>query len=133
MLHFSINYGQVREDLIPCVVFEVGFTQPYEELRDDAEKWLLHSSGLVGLVVLVNIDEDVKTLGNQKKTRAFTSRSRGLILNYGNGLAKAKAGIEASGLENSDDDKTEPTLVYHVHITNNKIHTPSAIPPQHNK
>lgn len=44
---FSINDGQVGDDSIPRVVFEVGFAHPYY-----AEQRLLSSLGSVGLVVL---------------------------------------------------------------------------------
>lgn len=45
------------ESWFPRVVFEVGFSQSYEEVRDDAYQWLVRSDGGIPLVVLIKIEE----------------------------------------------------------------------------
>ncbi len=38
---------------IPVVVFETGFSGAYDDLKNDATRWLQRSGGKVGLVILV--------------------------------------------------------------------------------
>lgn len=42
----------------PRVVFEVGFSETYDDLLNGTRQWLEWSGGLFKLVVLINIDED---------------------------------------------------------------------------
>ncbi|KAF8241417.1 hypothetical protein K440DRAFT_626652 [Wilcoxina mikolae CBS 423.85] len=49
---------QVRRQMFPRIVFEVGFTQTYESLREDCRQWLIRSAGRVTRMFLVKIEED---------------------------------------------------------------------------
>jgi hypothetical protein len=42
----------------PRVVFEVGFSESYDDLRNDVFQWLERSGGHIKLAVLVKIEED---------------------------------------------------------------------------
>lgn len=44
-------------DAFPRVVFEIGFSQKYETLVEDAKHWLVRAQGFVKVVVLVNLIE----------------------------------------------------------------------------
>lgn len=41
----------------PSVVFEIGFTESYIDLVEDAKQWLINSAGAVRLVVLIKLAE----------------------------------------------------------------------------
>lgn len=45
------------ESVFPRVIFEVGFSQTYEEVMDDGRQWLVRSEGEIPLVVLIFIEE----------------------------------------------------------------------------
>lgn len=45
------------ETIFPRVVFEVAFSQTYDEVLDDVKQWLVRSEGGIPLVVLVYIEE----------------------------------------------------------------------------
>jgi len=42
---------------LPCVVFEVGWTQKEASLREDAEQWLIKGGGRIRVCILVGIEE----------------------------------------------------------------------------
>lgn len=46
-----------RRDAFPRVVFEIGFSQKYETLLEDAKHWLVRAQGFVKVVVIVNLIE----------------------------------------------------------------------------
>ncbi|KAI5780242.1 hypothetical protein DFH27DRAFT_529781 [Peziza echinospora] len=48
-------------DIFPTVVFEVGFSQGWESLMEDARLFLMGTGGVTTLVVLVKLDENPKT------------------------------------------------------------------------
>lgn len=45
------------ETIFPRVIFEVAFSQNYDEVTDDVNQWLVRSEGRIPLVVLINIEE----------------------------------------------------------------------------
>lgn len=45
------------ETIFPRVVFEVAFSQSYDEVLDDVKQWLVRSEGGIPLVVLLYIEE----------------------------------------------------------------------------
>jgi hypothetical protein len=89
----------------PTVIFEVGFTESYEDLLSDMRQWITKSQGSVQLVILVNIKEDVKQLKNRKKLRQRISRVRSLLHDYGN----AKGIAMHQDTESSQSAETEET------------------------
>ncbi|KAE8372546.1 hypothetical protein BDV26DRAFT_97729 [Aspergillus bertholletiae] len=56
----TILFRELDGRSLPRVVFEVGFSESYDDLQNDARQWLIRSRGLVRLVILVRIDEDVR-------------------------------------------------------------------------
>lgn len=55
--YFIDRTSPAESDRCPRVVFEIGFSQSYESLCQDAKHWLLRAAGFVKLVVLVKLAE----------------------------------------------------------------------------
>lgn len=51
----SFSYG--TDPAFPSLVWEVGFTESYADLLEDARQWLEKSGGAVKLVILVKLEE----------------------------------------------------------------------------
>jgi hypothetical protein len=92
----------------PRVVFEAGFSESHDDLRNDVFQWLECSGGRIKLAVLVNIEEDacLRRRAHQQ-TSQFKFRAENLISKYGNDLAKNRAGIKPENPEESDADLYE--------------------------
>ncbi|KAE8369754.1 hypothetical protein BDV27DRAFT_152833 [Aspergillus caelatus] len=103
----TILFRELDGRSLPRVVFEVGFNESYDDLQNDARQWLIRSRGLVRLVLLVRIDEDVRQLQVYRNTSCFRSRVNELVAKYGNDLGKIRAGIECEGSEDSDAEMYE--------------------------
>lgn len=54
----SVYYG---EEVFPSLVCEVGFTESYIDLLEDARQWLEKSDGKVRLVMIVKLEEEQKS------------------------------------------------------------------------
>ena len=79
----AILFGEPGSDQVPSVVFEVGFTESYNDLVSDAKQWLQKSGGEVRLVILVNIEEDEKIRRAKQKSSAARKRTRQLLIKFG--------------------------------------------------
>jgi hypothetical protein len=65
-----------KSQQLPSVVFEVGFTQDYDGLASDAGQYLEKSGGVVRLVILINVIEDVQTRRARQKFKETRKRIR---------------------------------------------------------
>ena len=72
------------------VIFEVGFSESYEDLVKDAKQWLSRSSDKVEVVFLIDIKEDKGLLSKQKKEPSTERRINLLLRHYGTIKAKEK-------------------------------------------
>lgn len=104
------------DQLLPMVVFETGFAERYEDLRNDASQWLLRSGGKVRLVVLFKIDEDQRVLQSSQKSHDTRRRLRKLVRDYGNDFVKTKYGIESHDDNGADISDAELYDNIRVHI-----------------
>lgn len=75
---------------IPTVIFEAGFSEPYDDLLNDMRQWLLKTKGRVQLVILANIDEDKKARNTLKKTPECSARINQLVKPFGNSQGRAR-------------------------------------------
>lgn len=89
----AITYGSAGDMLRPTIVFEVGASEPYENLVEDVRQWFLAGSG-AQLVVLIDIQEDHEALQNRRKTDGFQNRFRQLVLKYAREDSVDKLGIQ---------------------------------------
>ena len=89
-----ILFGDPESVPLPSVVFEVGFTESYDDLVKDAAQWLQRSGGKVRLVILVNIEEDVRSRKARQRSSETQRRIRELIIKFGNAKAKEREGID---------------------------------------
>lgn len=75
-LDANLVFGLLGADL-PVVIFKISSTKSYSNFLVDGTQWLWHSSGIVWLVMLVNIGEDQKALRTIRKN-AESMKRRGL-------------------------------------------------------
>jgi hypothetical protein len=83
-----INFGDQRSRANPSLVFEVGFTEGYEDLRSDVRQWLEKAGKKVQAVVLVDIQEDRVALRNHVRAKEVQARIADLLLRFGTEKAK---------------------------------------------
>ncbi|BCS29410.1 uncharacterized protein APUU_70980S [Aspergillus puulaauensis] len=93
---------------IPVVVFETGFSEAYDDLKNDATQWLQRSGGKVRLVILVKIEEDLKTRRSLQKDPASRKRIRQLVREFGTDIVKEKHGLDEP--ENDESDASNPDI-----------------------
>ncbi|KAL2815609.1 hypothetical protein BDW59DRAFT_166756 [Aspergillus cavernicola] len=79
---------------IPRIVFEVGFTETYDDLLNDMRQWFENAVSPVAVVVLVKIEEDLRELRKHRRSDGVRSEPRRLLIDYGDELAHSKHGIE---------------------------------------
>ncbi|KAJ9324853.1 hypothetical protein DTO027B5_3288 [Paecilomyces variotii] len=94
----AILYGSLNSVPIPSVVFEVGFSESYNDLLNDAKQWLSRSS-TVRLVILVDITEDVRIRRGRQDTDEVKKRIKDLLVKFGTTIAREKEGIELDDCE----------------------------------
>ncbi|KAA8892623.1 hypothetical protein FN846DRAFT_915090 [Sphaerosporella brunnea] len=97
---------QGSDDSLPRVVCEIGFSESYDDLVDDAYQWLMKAPD-VQLVILVKAEEDSKTLAARQKSRR--GEIERLVWQFGNRLARSKLKMhpglrEQRKAEDSDSD-----------------------------
>ena len=97
----AIFFGARKPMKSPSIIFEVRFSESYNDLVGDTAQWLLRSSGKVRLVIIVNIKEDVEA---RKRTQGVQMRRRDLVARFGTSEAKEEVGIDD---EDSDIGSTE--------------------------
>jgi hypothetical protein len=90
----TILFGGPKSKPSPSVVFEVGFTESYDDLVSDAAQWLQKSGGKVRLVILVNIKEDIQSQRVRQRFSEARKRIRELIIRFGNAKAKDREEID---------------------------------------
>jgi hypothetical protein len=99
----AIVFGEAVAEKIPTVVFEVGFTETYSDLKHDARQWLERSDGKVQLVILVDIKEDEGARKRIQATRESQKRVKRLARQFGNAAGKENLGLRSeSDMEISD-------------------------------
>lgn len=89
----ALLFEAPNDDDVPVVIWEVGFSENYAALVDDATQWLCRSEGAVRLVILVKLDEDTTALQDTRKTNACKERLRKLAVQFGNEAGKSEFGI----------------------------------------
>lgn len=83
----SLGFGNLGHESISRLVVEVGFSQPKEDLVEDAVEWLRRERRLM-VVILVDINEDKRGLTRTQQSNGFHSRVQTLINRYGNSLTR---------------------------------------------
>lgn len=78
----GIHYGRPGEDLSRTIVFEVGASEPHDQLVDDTRQWLLGARGDVQLIILVDIQEDLNALKRHRQTQEYRERFHALVVEY---------------------------------------------------
>jgi hypothetical protein len=95
--------GPTGGKLKMAIVFEIGFSEVYVDLKRDAEQWLMKGNSLgVNMVVLFLIEED--TIGRYKRLQEIEHNGtlKTLMDEFSNSLGKIR-----SGVDNFDDGDTE--------------------------
>jgi hypothetical protein len=77
----TVFFGNPDSKPIPRIVFEVGLSQPYEDLVSDAKQWLERSGGGVKVVMIVDIRE-----ARIRRTDDTKERIKSLVAVYGNDM-----------------------------------------------
>jgi len=90
----------------PTITFEVGFSEPYQDLLADVNDWIVHTD-TVQLVVILYIVEDVKLRNLYQKSNVSSSRVKKLLKAFGNSQAKA-----AHEMDDRDDDPDSDSEMY---------------------
>ena len=90
----TIAFGAERSIKLKSVVFEVGFSENYTDLVSDAKQGLERSGGKIRLVILVNIEEDKKSLKARLNSNEAKTRIRDLVARFGNAEGKRREGID---------------------------------------
>ncbi|PLB36136.1 uncharacterized protein BDW47DRAFT_109175 [Aspergillus candidus] len=98
-----IVYGQLGHRSHPRVVFEVGVSEKYLDLLDDARQWLLRSHGRVGLVVIIKITEDLEGLRAHQQSITFKSTLQSLVSKYGDDTAVRSFDVQSDAASRSTD------------------------------
>jgi hypothetical protein len=91
------------------ITFEVGFSEPYQDLLADVNDWFVHTD-TVQLVVILDIVEDVKLRNLYQKSNVSSSRVEKLLKAFGNSQAKA-----AHEMDDRDDDPDSDSEMYPLH------------------
>lgn len=99
----AIVFGAADEPQVPTAVFEVEFTEAYDDLQNDAAQWL-KSLPSVQLVVMIDIREDVKTLRKIRSKETVLNRLHDLVKQFGNWTSDDE---HDSG---SESDRSTPDL-----------------------
>ncbi|KAF8534659.1 hypothetical protein BDD12DRAFT_859325 [Trichophaea hybrida] len=95
--------GPTGGKLKMAIVFEVGFSEVYEDLKRDAQQWLIKGNSFgVNMVVLFLIEED--TAGRYKRLQEIEHNGilKTLMDEFSNSLGKIRFGVD-----NKDDGDTE--------------------------
>ena len=101
-----LGFGVFGQKLIPRVAIEVGFSQPYGDLISDVCAWLRRERRL-SIVILVNIDEDLRVLREIQSSEGFQHRARGLLSLYGNTAGQGNNWISVEESDaRSESDQT---------------------------
>ena len=100
-----ISFGDI--DPQPSIIFEVSFSESYDDLVSDALQWLTKSQGRVRLVVLINIKEDIQSRTARKNSKEAPRRIKTLMKSFGNAKAKDRSGIDYDTDATSDDGMYE--------------------------
>jgi hypothetical protein len=101
-----LGFGTLGQKLIPRVAIEVGFSQPYGDLISDVCAWLRRERRL-SIVILVNIDEDLRVLREIQSSEGFQHRARGLLSLYGNTAGQGNNWISVEESDaRSESDQT---------------------------
>lgn len=72
----AIHYGDPSQDCLECrIVFEVGFSQSYDDLIYDMKRYFQHGPDTISAVVLIKITEDTSRNDELKACReAFVDK-----------------------------------------------------------
>lgn len=75
-------FGDPASDPIPHVIFEVGFSETYDDLVLDAKQWLQRPRGRAKLVIIINIEEDKGSVLVHQKTSQSKSGVKSFIAEF---------------------------------------------------
>ncbi|PTU17459.1 hypothetical protein P175DRAFT_0535790 [Aspergillus ochraceoroseus IBT 24754] len=84
---FTFTDPESNDEIIG-VVFEAGFSENYEDLLSDMRQWLLRSDDDLQLVIIVNIQEDRKSLEKNKSHNDAKDRIASLLQECGSEKGK---------------------------------------------
>jgi hypothetical protein len=101
----AITFGDLEgpDDVLwPVVVAEVGFSQQYNSLLQDARQWLLRAEMPPTIVMLLKIQENLPGLRMRKLTPDYSVRLQNLLRKYGDGFRLAKANMDGDGVSGVD-------------------------------
>jgi hypothetical protein len=90
----------------PTIIFEVGFSEPYQDLLAGVNDWIVYTD-TVQLVVILDIVEDVKLRNLYQKSNVSSSRVEKLLKAFCNSQAKA-----AHEMDDRDDDPDSDSEMY---------------------
>ncbi|KAA8897381.1 hypothetical protein FN846DRAFT_921515 [Sphaerosporella brunnea] len=113
---FYVQQG--ADESLPRVVCEIGFSESYDDLLDDAYQWLLKAPD-VQLVVLVKVEEDSKGLVARQKSRQDEIAE--LVWRFGNRLARSRLKMrpELRRKRKADDNDSDSDTALYRTIADN--------------
>ncbi|KAF8241296.1 hypothetical protein K440DRAFT_665379 [Wilcoxina mikolae CBS 423.85] len=117
-----INFGGRSRRPIPSVVFEVGFSERYEDLESDIRQWLDKAARKVQVVVLVDIQEDMAARRRQARSDDAQARVKELLMRFGNEQAKEKYSIKGEDGDTNFGQNVGSVDVAMVDVTGNLGH-----------
>jgi hypothetical protein len=91
-----LGFGNLRYGSIPRLLVEVGFSEPKQDLIDDAVEWLCRQRRVTA-VILIDINEDDRALAQTQHSDDFLSRLQTLQSRYGNTDLEDSAADSDSG------------------------------------
>ncbi|KAF8534330.1 hypothetical protein BDD12DRAFT_809459 [Trichophaea hybrida] len=100
--------GPTGGKLKMAIVFEVGFSEVYEDLKRDAQQWLIKGNSFgVNMVVLFLIEED--TAGRYKRPQEIEHNGilKTLMDEFSNSLGKIQFGVDNKDDGDTEEDKDE--------------------------
>ncbi|KAL4780703.1 hypothetical protein BJX76DRAFT_360616 [Aspergillus varians] len=94
LLMFSEN---LDADMIPRVAVEVGFAESYADLINDMHQWLQMAQPPAKIAIIIKIEEDTRTLRNNRRSEISQTNRQRLLLEYGDEEALNKHDVELEG------------------------------------
>lgn len=106
--NLGLSYVTGRgDDKRATVIFEIGFSESYDDLVNDAYQWLTTHKSDVNLVIIIDIKEDRSAL----QADQCKERIRQLAVNFGNEKGRMRHNIEGPDSDDmGDNDHSDNTL-----------------------
>lgn len=110
---FIFSHQNLRTD-IPTVIFAIAWSESYEDLKDERQ-WLQHSGGNVRLVILVNMEEDWKSLNTRQKNASWKESVALLLEDFGNAKGKQLHAEDPIDTDDEMDDRSDAGMYHSIH------------------